>query len=174
MCKIHTYKDPDQKPTLYEELEGKGGILKQGVPFFTTEGGPEPTKFKAQHTCLPVSLDEFLPAASSVGAGVKPVKLRLPLAKAISKFTGAINEAKIEKTNIDLIKFPDDNTEKTEDLKVKINKKEKMDTIIAHKNLPYNYKIGQGGVKYIKFCKKGDTLISPKGDDSPWSNISDR
>ena len=94
-------------------LEGKGGIIKQGVPFFTTEGGPEPTKFKAQHTCLPVNLDEFFPAAGGIGAGVKPVKLRLPLAKAISKITGAIREANTVKDSKEVKQSIDDKTENT-------------------------------------------------------------
>jgi hypothetical protein len=139
-------------------LEGKGGIIKQGVPFFTTEGGPEPTKFKAQHTCLPVNLDEFLPAASSAGAGVKPVKLRLPLAKAISKLTGAINEAKAVITIDKEVK--DSTNDRKTNIAIPIPKSKKVPVKASSTNYDTIYEIHRGEGPYFingNLIKKGDT-----------------
>jgi hypothetical protein len=148
-------------------LEGKGGILKQGVPFFTTEGGPEPTKFKAQHTCLPVNLDEFFPAASSAGAGVKPVKLRLPLAKAISKLTGTINEAKEMSTGRNMKKTTNDKKMANEDIRIK------EDTILGS---PWESpsKGGYYRTIYKRVIKINDTIINKVGTDSLGKTLKPR
>ena len=90
------------------KLEGEGGIIEAGYPFLTTEGGAEPTKFRAKHTYLPVNINEFFAAADGIGAGVKSAKLRLPLAKAISRFTGAINEATEKRTEKNMKKSTND------------------------------------------------------------------
>jgi len=144
-------------------LEGKGGIIKQGVPFFTSEGGPEPTKFKAKHTCRPVNLDEFFPAAGGVGAGVKPVKLRLPLAKVISKLAGSMNEAKTLKNGKEMKESFGDKTDKGFNKSKYIPSPTDSIPVIVKKEW-----LNNNGI-FIQ-VKNGKYRVLEKGDTSHWNH----
>jgi len=147
------------------KLEGEGGIIEAGYPFLTTEGGAEPTKFRAKHTYLPVNLDEFFPAAGGVGAGVKPAKLRLPLAKAISKLARAMNEASSVNIPHKSIKESTRDRTDTEEKPLK-----KIDTlIIALDSIRYRNTDCKYGADY-KWAKHGDTLLHYEGQGNFWIN----